>query len=88
MDLGKILSVMNDIRSQIERDLKVANRQLLREAIALRQKMEMLIERLESGGKANVLDTLGSLSSNFDAKVTTAATLLDTLHLFPEEEAK
>lgn len=65
--------------TQVQNDLTRSKAGLLREAQALRDQMERLVSRLEAGGAANAMDTLGSRGAQFESALSETATLQSVL---------
>lgn len=74
--------------TQIQNDLCRSKSGLLREAQALRDQMDRLIYRLEAGGTANALDTLGSRAVQFEGALVETTTLQNVLFSLRAEEAE
>lgn len=79
---------MNDLSTQLNRDLDRANAQVLREATALRDSMNRLISRMEAGGNANPMDALGSRPSQFESALGEATTLVSVLSTISFQEVQ
>ncbi len=75
--------------TQIQNDLCRSKSGLLREAQALRDQMDHLVARLEAGGTANALDTLGSRAVQFESALSETTTLQNVIfHLNTEQSGK